>query len=71
MFFFSLWTAFGWGVLYLTFSALPLVYGTVYNFNIQQIGAVSAGKLEIFLVVKSIISKCESVETTVIAVDIG
>ncbi|KAI4175973.1 MAG: hypothetical protein LQ343_001255 [Gyalolechia ehrenbergii] len=40
VFFFSLWVAFSWAVLYLTFSSVPLVFGTNHNFNIQQNGAV-------------------------------
>ena len=42
VFFFSLWTAFGWAVLYLTFSSIPLVFTTNHGFNIQECGAVSA-----------------------------
>lgn len=45
VFFFSLWVAFSWAVLYLTFSSIPLVFGTNHNFNIQQNGAVFAGEL--------------------------
>ncbi|KAI4183200.1 MAG: hypothetical protein L6R41_005522 [Letrouitia leprolyta] len=40
VFFFSLWVSFSWAVLYLTFSSIPLVFGTNHNFNIQQSGAV-------------------------------
>ena len=43
IFFFSLWIAFSWAVLYLTFSAIPLVFGTNHHFNIEQNGAVFAG----------------------------
>ena len=42
VFFFSLWVAFAWAVLYLTFSSIPLVFGTNHHFNIQQNGAVFA-----------------------------
>lgn len=42
VFFFSLWVAFAWGVLYLTFSSIPLVFGTNHHFNIQESGAVFA-----------------------------
>ncbi|KAL8825577.1 MAG: hypothetical protein Q9191_004323 [Dirinaria sp. TL-2023a] len=42
VFFFSLWVAFSWAVLYLTFSAVPLVFGNNHHFNIEQSGAVFA-----------------------------
>lgn len=38
--FFSLWIAFSSSVLYLTFSSIPLVFGTNHHFNTQQSGAV-------------------------------
>jgi len=40
VFFFSLWVAFSWAVLYMTLAAIPLVFGTRHGFNIQQSGAV-------------------------------
>ena len=42
VFFFSLWIAFSWSVLYLTFSSIPLVFSTNHDFNTQQSGAVFA-----------------------------
>ncbi|PLB38670.1 MFS general substrate transporter [Aspergillus candidus] len=42
VFFFSLWVAFSWAVLYLQFSSLPLVYSTNYGFDIEQCGSVFA-----------------------------
>ncbi|KAL9610163.1 MAG: hypothetical protein Q9167_005117 [Letrouitia subvulpina] len=42
VFFFSLWVAFSWAVLYLTFLSIPLVFGTNHHFNIEQSGAVFA-----------------------------
>ncbi|KAL9580453.1 MAG: hypothetical protein Q9212_004486 [Teloschistes hypoglaucus] len=42
VFFFSLWVAFSWAVLYLTFSSVPLVFTTNHGFNIEQSGAVFA-----------------------------
>ena len=42
VFFFSLWIAFSWAVLYLTFGSIPLVFSRSYGFNIQQAGAVFA-----------------------------
>jgi len=43
--FFSLWVAFSWAVLYLTFGAIPLVYSTRHGFSVEQNGAVFAGKV--------------------------
>lgn len=43
VFFFSLWAAFSWAVLYLQFSAIPLVFRTNHNFNVEQTGAVFTG----------------------------
>ncbi|KAK6430133.1 hypothetical protein LTR95_013716 [Oleoguttula sp. CCFEE 5521] len=40
VFFFSLWISFSWAVLYLTFSAIPLVFTTSHGFNLEQNGAV-------------------------------
>lgn len=45
VFFFSLWIAFSWAVLYLTFSSVPLVFSTNHHFTVQQNGAVFACKL--------------------------
>jgi MFS family permease len=39
-FFFSLWVAFAWAVLYLTFGSIPLVFRRQYNFSIEQSGFV-------------------------------
>jgi MFS family permease len=43
VFFFSLWVAFSWAILYLKFSAIPLVFSTNHNFNVEQNGAVFSG----------------------------
>lgn len=40
VFFFSLWVAFSWAVLYLQFASVPLVFKTNHGFNIEQTGAV-------------------------------
>ncbi|KAK3388448.1 major facilitator superfamily domain-containing protein [Sordaria brevicollis] len=40
VFFFSLWAAFAWGVLYLTFGSIPLVFKRQYGWNIEQAGRV-------------------------------
>jgi hypothetical protein len=43
VFFFSLWVAFSWAILYLKFSAVPLVFSTNHQFNVEQNGAVFSG----------------------------
>ncbi|KAL5363336.1 major facilitator superfamily domain-containing protein [Aspergillus floccosus] len=40
VFFFSLWAAFSWAVLYLQFGSVPLVFQTNHGFNVEQSGAV-------------------------------
>jgi multidrug resistance protein len=40
VFFFSLWVAFAWALLYMTFSVIPLVFISRHNFNVEQCGAV-------------------------------
>jgi MFS family permease len=45
VFFFSLWVAFAWAVLYLTFGSIPLVFGRSHGFTIQQSGAVFAAMI--------------------------
>ncbi|TVY34503.1 Efflux pump [Lachnellula occidentalis] len=42
VFFFSLWVAFSWAVLYLTFGAIPLVFERSHGFTLQQSNAVFA-----------------------------
>jgi len=42
VFFFSLWAAFAWGVLYMTLNVLPLVFRTNHNFTTEQVGATFA-----------------------------
>lgn len=42
VFFFSLWVAFAWAVLYLTFGSIPLVFSTSYGFDLQQSNSVFA-----------------------------
>lgn len=37
--------SFSWGILYMTFAAVPLVFGVSHGFNVQQAGAVFAGRL--------------------------
>ncbi|KAF2275841.1 MFS general substrate transporter, partial [Westerdykella ornata] len=42
VFFFSLWVAFSWAVLYLTLAAIPLVFQHTHAFSLQQANAVFA-----------------------------
>ena len=41
VFFFSLWAAFAWGVLYMSFDDIPLVFAA-HGFTVEQVGAVYA-----------------------------
>jgi len=45
VFFFSLWVAFAWAVLYLTFGAVTLVFRTSYHFNLEQANSVFAAMI--------------------------
>lgn len=42
VFFFSLWMAFGWSILWVMFGALPDIYQSIYDFDQQQQGATFA-----------------------------
>ncbi|KAF9874453.1 hypothetical protein CkaCkLH20_08016 [Colletotrichum karsti] len=42
VFFFSLWAAFSWSILYLGFAAVPLVFTTVYDFDLSSANAIFA-----------------------------
>ncbi|CAI6335912.1 unnamed protein product [Periconia digitata] len=42
VFWFSLWVAFSWAVLYLTLAAIPLVFQANHDFTLQQANAVFA-----------------------------
>jgi len=42
VFFFSLWVAFAWGVLYLTFSSVPLVFRRQHGWDIEKAGRIFA-----------------------------
>lgn len=42
VFFFSLWAAFSWSVLYINLSAIPLVFETTYGFSLSNSNAVFA-----------------------------
>ncbi|KAK3951384.1 major facilitator superfamily domain-containing protein [Pseudoneurospora amorphoporcata] len=45
VFFFSLWAAFAWGVLYLTFGSVPLVFQRQYGWDIEHAGRVFAAMI--------------------------
>ena len=40
VFWFSVWISFAWGILYLQFASIPLVFKTSYNFTLAQTGYV-------------------------------
>jgi len=40
VFFFSLWVSFAWGVLYLDFGSIPLVFHRQYGWDIEQSGLI-------------------------------
>ncbi|KAL5356432.1 major facilitator superfamily domain-containing protein [Aspergillus floccosus] len=42
VFLFSLWMAFSWSILFVNFSAIPLVYQTTYGFSLSSANAVFA-----------------------------
>ncbi|KZZ94456.1 MFS multidrug transporter [Ascosphaera apis ARSEF 7405] len=58
VFFFSLWISFAWGILFLTFSAIPLVFGNRYGFDLEQKGAV-ASTMCVGTMIAFIMSVCE------------
>ncbi|KAL8997940.1 MAG: hypothetical protein Q9169_002933 [Polycauliona sp. 2 TL-2023] len=66
VFFFSLWVAFSWAVLYLCFASIPLVFGTNHNFNIQQRFSVFAS-----MVVGALLSTILSIYQEKIAIRYG
>jgi hypothetical protein len=43
VFFFSLWAAFSWAILYLQFGSITLVFGTNHHFDTEQTGAIFVG----------------------------
>ena len=40
VFWFSLWVSFAWGILYLTFGSIPLVFQKVYGWSLEQAGYI-------------------------------
>jgi len=56
VFWFSLWVAFSWAVLYLTLAAVPLVFQTTYGFDLQISNAMFA-----FMCIGSIIATVLSI----------
>ncbi|USP82743.1 uncharacterized protein yc1106_10017 [Curvularia clavata] len=55
VFWFSLWVAFSWAVLYLTLAAIPLVFQNNHGFSLQQANAVFAS-MAIASILGSVIS---------------
>ncbi|KAE8353436.1 major facilitator superfamily domain-containing protein [Aspergillus coremiiformis] len=55
VFFFSLWMAFSWAVLYLQFGSVPLVFSTNHGFTVEQTGAVFTAMC-VGVIIASIIS---------------
>jgi hypothetical protein len=45
VFFFSLWVAFAWAVLYLTFGSVPLVFARVHGLDVEESGYVFAAMI--------------------------
>ncbi|KAK4237520.1 major facilitator superfamily domain-containing protein [Achaetomium macrosporum] len=45
VFFFSMWVAFAWGILYLTFGSIPLVFQDVYGWSLEQAGYIFASTI--------------------------
>ncbi|KAL8670214.1 MAG: hypothetical protein Q9168_005236 [Polycauliona sp. 1 TL-2023] len=66
VFFFSLWVAFSWAVLYLCFTSIPLVFSTNHHFNIQQRFSVFAS-----MVVGAFLSTVLSIYQEKIAIRYG
>ena len=66
VFFFSLWVAFSWAVLYLTFTSIPLVFSTNHHFNIQQRFGVFAS-----MVIGALLSTVLSIYQEKIAIRYG
>ena len=57
VFFFSLWAAFAWGVLYMSFDDIPLVF-EARGFSIQQVGAAYAA-IAIGSIIGTVLSICQ------------
>jgi hypothetical protein len=43
VFFFSLWAAFSWAILYLQFGSITLIFSTNHDFDTEETGAVFVG----------------------------
>lgn len=56
VFFFSLWVSFAWGVLYLDFGSIPLVFRRQYGWDIEQ-----AGLIFLTLIIGAVISTFSSI----------
>ncbi|CAD0047344.1 unnamed protein product [Aureobasidium pullulans] len=55
VFFFSLWVAFSWAILYLTFSAIPVIFTASHNFNLYENGSVFSA-ISVASIISTIIS---------------
>ncbi|KAL4971643.1 major facilitator superfamily domain-containing protein [Aspergillus desertorum] len=62
VFFFSLWAAFSWSVLYINLAAIPLVYQSTYGFSLSSANAVFTA-----ICAASILSTLVSITQSVIA----
>ncbi|WYZ36479.1 hypothetical protein EsH8_XV_000032 [Colletotrichum jinshuiense] len=56
VFFFSVWAAFSWSILYLGFAAVPLIFTRVYNFDLSSANAVLASSCIASLVATAVSS---------------
>ena len=55
VFWFSLWIAFAWGVLYLSFAGIPIIFADAYRFDSEQTGAVFIGEHRHDLILKALV----------------
>ncbi|KAF2140921.1 uncharacterized protein K452DRAFT_251723 [Aplosporella prunicola CBS 121167] len=55
VFFFSLWVAFSWAVLYMTLAAIPLVFETNHHFSLGQANSIFAS-MSIFAALATVLS---------------
>ncbi|KAL4816743.1 major facilitator superfamily domain-containing protein [Aspergillus spinulosporus] len=62
VFFFSLWAAFSWSVMYINLAAIPLVYQTTYGFSLSSANAIFTATC-----VASILSTLLSITQSILA----
>ncbi|CCF42003.1 MFS multidrug transporter [Colletotrichum higginsianum] len=58
VFFFSLWAAFSWAILYLGFAAVPLIFTHVYDFDLSSANAVLASSCAASIIA-TVVSICQ------------